>query len=321
MEQSSNTSLGSSIGAALVTATLLHPLEYYKSLQQLTYAAQPLKIPDQPKFFFSGLGAVNLSIFAKTSTRFGVFHYCNRVLGASDANNPGLLALSLIAGVVESLVIVPFENVKVNMIESSLYNSLGKGNHFGVPTSKVAAALRSASGPVHSNDIFKAAPPLKNKAPETPKFVSANTLQAVKNVYALKGLYGFFKGTNVTLVRQCTNSIGFFGTYTSLKQLLDPNQTKLEDGLLRFGLNFASSLVIIFLNQPIDVIKTRFQSSVYEGQYKNSLQCAYKIYATEGGFLKLYAGAIPRFVKVSVNGSLMMIFFSYFEKAFGELAK
>lgn len=337
-------SLAPSIAASLVTATLLYPLDYYKSILQLTYGSSPLKLPNQPKHFFAGLSAVNVSVFFKAFTRFGTFNYFNKKFNVSNnQNNPGLLISSLLAGVSESVVIIPFENVKINLIQSSLYNSLGhQSNPFGLPATgtgaKAAVAASNASkpafkstGPKHHNntnakDIFKTAPKLSSAVnpaiaaaspAKAPQLYSKHFFDAIANIYKTQGLYGFFKGTNMTLLRQCSNSIGFFSTYNSLKQLLDPNNHNSDSNVIKFGLNLATSLVIVAFNQPIDLIKSRFQADIYNGQkYKNSLDCAFKVYVQEGGIAKLYTGALPRLVKVSISGSIMMVFLGYFEKVF-----
>ncbi|GMM37331.1 hypothetical protein DASC09_046560 [Saccharomycopsis crataegensis] len=324
-------SIAPSICASLVTSTLLYPLDYYKTLQQLSYGSRNVVLPDQPKYFFSGLSAVNTSVFFKSFVRFGTFNYFNKLIDSTNSpNNPGLLISSLFAGVSESLVIVPFENIKINLIESSLYNSLpGTSNPHGLPGQFAAGAVnnqipinRPKTNTTTNNkaNIFAVASPkvkdLKKSGINIGEMTSKNIIEGAKIVYNRNGVYGFFKGTNMTLLRQCSNSVGFFTTYSALKQLLDPNNTKSNySDAIKFGINLASSLFIVGLNQPIDVIKTRFQSELYSHlKYKNSLHCAYKIYATEGGFKKLYAGALPRLVKVSVSGSIMMVFFNYFEQ-------
>lgn len=324
-------SINASIAASISTATLLQPLDYYKTILQLTYGKSPLNIPAQPKYLFSGLSAVNLSIFVKSFVRFQTFNYCNEKLlklGNEDTNNPGLLISSLIAGVAESIAIVPFENVKVNMIESSLYNTPdAKPNPFGIPQAKkfkniVKKHNLDNKGISKANQDFLEVAPLSRKVIEQDNLkktssISKNVFKSVQLIYKNRGLYGFFKGMNVTILRQCSNSIGFFSSYMLFKQLVDPNNKNSDSNYLKFGLSLMSSIFIVMLNQPLDVIKSRFQSELYNNsgsvKCKNSLECAFRIYVEEGGFKKLYAGWFPRLIKISMSGSLMMIFVNYFE--------
>lgn len=307
-----------SIGASVATATLLYPLDYYKTVSQLTYGRALVQAPNQPKFFFAGLLAMNLCVIPKAATRFWVFNYVNNVFGASDSKaNPGVIFSSLLAGTLESLVIVPFENVKINMIESSMYLANHK-NPFSLPLKGHKPVVKTDSKvfakPAVKTDskIFATAKPVQRLEKLLP--VSKNILEAVRNVYKADGMYGYFKGANVTLLRQWSSSAAFFWAYNSVKQVIRPEENENESSIPAILSTAVAALAVVAINQPIDVIKSRFQSSHYKQlKYRNLLDCAYKMYVTEGGLAKLYAGLLPRLIRVSLNGSLMMIFFSYLE--------
>lgn len=59
-------------------------------------------------------------------------------------------------------------------------------------------------------------------------------------------------------------------------------------------------VAVVALTQPIDMFKTRMQSKHACFTYKNSLNCAYRIFIEEG-FSKLWKGWAARLLKVSLS--------------------
>jgi len=55
---------------------------------------------------------------------------------------------------------------------------------------------------------------------------------------------------------------------------------------------------------PIDTIKTRMQSIEARRDYKNSLQCATKIFREEG-LLTFWSGAMPRLARLVLSGGIV----------------
>ncbi len=120
-----------------------------------------------------------------------------------------------------------------------------------------------------------------------------------------RGIRGFFQGLVPTTMRQAANSATRFGAYTSLKQFAQgyvaPGE-KLGTGLT-FTLGGIAGLVTVCVTQPLDVIKTRMQSIDAKKEYRNTLQCAIRIFKDEGVFT-FWTGALPRLARLVASGGI-----------------
>ncbi|PPJ55600.1 hypothetical protein CBER1_03719 [Cercospora berteroae] len=131
-------------------------------------------------------------------------------------------------------------------------------------------------------------------------------------IFREQGVRGFFKGFVPTTARQAANSAVRFSSYTSLKQLA---QSYVAPGeklgtISTFGIGAVAGTITVYATQPIDTVKTRMQSIDSKGQYKNSIDCAVKIFREEG-FFKLWSGAVPRLGRLMFSGGIV---FAMYEK-------
>ena len=62
---------------------------------------------------------------------------------------------------------------------------------------------------------------------------------------------------------------------------------------------------------PIDTVKTRMQSIEARSAYKNSFDCAAKIFRDEG-LLTFWSGALPRLGRLILSGGIV---FTMYEKS------
>lgn len=62
---------------------------------------------------------------------------------------------------------------------------------------------------------------------------------------------------------------------------------------------------------PIDTVKTRMQSIEARSSYKNSFDCAVKIFKDEG-LLTFWSGALPRLGRLILSGGIV---FTMYEKS------
>jgi solute carrier family 25 citrate transporter 1 len=137
-------------------------------------------------------------------------------------------------------------------------------------------------------------------------------LHGSRLIFKEQGVRGFFKGFVPTTARQAANSAVRFSSYTSLKQLA---QSYVAPGeklgtLSTFGLGAVAGTITVYATQPIDTVKTRMQSIDSKGHYKNSVDCAVKIFKNEG-FFKLWSGAVPRLGRLMFSGGIV---FTMYEK-------
>lgn len=290
--------------------TVSYPFEFLKTGLQLHRSlpgVAPFNVMYPLKVYFAGCSALNVGALFKTFTRFTTFEQASQFMrdpslpSTTPISGPRLLAAGTITGFMESLWIIPFENIKTTMIE----NSLAHNNK----TADVKEAEVSKSRPT----FHKTAVPLSAREKaflQYEKNPSQHFFPTIKEIYLTRGLRGFFQGAMPTIFRQVGNSAVRFTTYTTLKQLIAPNKALNE--YYAFGLGVVSSCAVVALTQPIDVVKTRMQSKYSWKTYKNSINCAYRIFVEEG-FTKLWKGWTPRLFKVGLSGGVSFGIYQYVE--------
>jgi len=128
-----------------------------------------------------------------------------------------------------------------------------------------------------------------------------------------QGLRGFFKGFVPTTARQAANSATRFGSYTTLKQLAQSYVAPGErlGAVSTFGLGAMAGIITVYVTMPLDTVKTRMQSIESRNEYKNSFDCAAKIFRHEG-ILTFWSGAVPRLARLILSGGIV---FTMYEKS------
>lgn len=268
---------------------------------------------------------------------------------------PRVVIAGAMSATMETLLIIPTERVKITMIQNRiLANEIANfpdktvditgidkhhkllqnifSRQYVSPhayyTSGLISQLRSGKtgqkfpsahqGRPHGMDALKAE---FNKTP------ALTLLGTIRQMYALHGIYGFYSGTFITFARQIGSSAAWFSTYNATRQLLDPHNKPDEQNWFRFqhsayqliGLHFISAAAVIALTQPLDVVKTHIQSKNGHVLYKDSLSTAYKLVLRKG-FKSLFAGALPRGIKIGINGSITAFFYGAIDGGINTLA-
>ena len=147
-------------------------------------------------------------------------------------------------------------------------------------------------------------------------------LSYIREMYNSRGSRSYFQGIMRTLFRQMGNFVVRFSGYTVMKQVWlqrFPNNDTLQS-YMGIILSAISSLTIVPLTQPLDVIKTRMHSQFVPKLYTNSVNCAYQIFVHEG-FPSLWKGFLPRLFKVTLSGSLSFDVYEYMENFYSFYAK
>lgn len=140
----------------------------------------------------------------------------------------------------------------------------------------------------------------------------------VKEIYRLKGIRGFMAGTFITYTRQIAISWVWFSSYNAVRQLVNPQLSEnawfgqKHTAIQLIALHIFSSLAVITVTQPLDVIKTHLQLKNGKSIYRDSLSTAYKIFVNQGP-LAMFKGALPRFVKVLISGGMTATVYEYVE--------
>ncbi|KAK9473179.1 mitochondrial tricarboxylate transporter [Dipodascopsis tothii] len=158
---------------------------------------------------------------------------------------------------------------------------------------------------------------IKTTQIDSRKKIKPGFMRACQLIMSERGLGGFLQGAVPTLMRQGATSAVRFTTYNTLRQaaegFLAPGDRLGAVGQVSVAI--ATGGAIVAATQPLDVIKTRMQSTRAAEEYgRRSLYCAYRIF-TEEGVLKFWSGAIPRLTRITVTGPIMYAMYANTAKA------
>ena len=130
-----------------------------------------------------------------------------------------------------------------------------------------------------------------------------NVYQTIKNIYGDYGLSGFYRGLSSTAIRQSVNQASNFMVYHEIRKIIVKDGE--EQPIYKFLLGgMISGSVGPILNNPFDVIKTRYMNPKYHGNYNNLLDAGKQIIKEEG-VGKLYTGLPLRLIRVAGGQGLV----------------
>lgn len=366
IESSLLTALVSGTSAAALVGTLTYPFDFIKTQAQLNNvnAMHKFNVPSNSPVsiaqLYKGCSALVTGSVVKNSARIFLYHWLSNFMSMelvdSHGNHikrttaPRIVIAGIIVGFIETLLIIPFENIKITMVQNmTLKNELSKfqGSNIDITgysnpskhhkpiqnvfqkqyisphsyfTSEMVAALYKNTGSrFSSTHIVKHTKKdaLKVKYNQNP---SLSFWSTIKEIYSIKGAKGFGYGSLITLVRQTMISTIWLSSYNSTKQIFLPHH-KAGEGwfseqfslLQTAGLQLAAATAVIVTTQPIDFVKTHMQLKNSHTAYKDSLSTAYRL-MMQNGFSVLYRGSFPRGLKVFISGGLSATFYGYFER-------
>ncbi|CUM63926.1 uncharacterized protein PRCAT00001514001 [Priceomyces carsonii] len=359
------TALISGSTAAAVTSTFTYPFDCIKTQQQLN---NPLKMtrynipgnfPSSLSQIMKGSSALVTGNVLKSCARLILYNWLSKFMSiethvkdgklVQKTTAPRIVIAGAMSGLIESLWIIPFENIKIAMIQNmTLHNELirtkEKDAIYDITGTSVANKHHKTSQNIfkkqyvsphaywtsevvaqyygrqpsrfHSSKQPKK-DSLKSKYNKSP---SLSLVGTCREIYSLKGPQGFFAGSFVTIFRQMAISSVWLSSYNATSQLIDPVGGSKEvnwfggkhTAIQLIGLHLVSSFAVIAATQPIDVVKTHIQLKNGKVIYKDSLSTAYKLFMNQG-FKSLFRGAFPRYLKVAVSGGLTASVYSYVE--------
>lgn len=357
------TALVSGFFASAVSATFTYPLDSMKTQQQLTNNALLKKHNLEVAYsktigqFFKGGSALVIGSLFKNSARIILYNWLSKFMSIDthDANGehrqktsaPRMVIAGAMSGFIETLWIIPFENIKITMVQNMLlHNEIIKySDRFDVTghyvsnkhhkpiqnifskqyvsphaylTSELYAQLKGArptskfnqgSNKIHPN--YHSTTKLDSLKMKYNKSPSSTFLHTIKEMYQLKGMSAFTSGTCITFIRQIALSGVWLSTYNATRQLIDPHNTSNEQSwfghkhtaIQLVGLHVLSSTAVVLATQPLDVIKTHLQLKNGKLVYRDSLSTAFKLFLSQGP-TAMFKGAIPRGLKILINGGL-----------------
>ncbi|CDK27320.1 unnamed protein product [Kuraishia capsulata CBS 1993] len=280
-------------------------------IRRAPHGISTFRLIPSARTYFTGCYGLCLGNSIKAFSRFLVFNSFSKIMANDHGKTtaPRVVIAGIMTGLIETFWVIPFENIKVTMVQ----NSLIKMRDGLVPAPESTRTRRDLQ--IVRNVVAKtsagvsADSPVKNKTR-----VPATTFAAAfREIYEIRGYRGFFQGSFVTCLRQGLNGAVWFSTFASLRQAINPAGSIEEmTPLYTTWMGLVSSAAVIVFTQPVDVAKTRMQSHDYGVLYKNTVQCILKT-AVEEGFFKLWTGWFPRFIKVSASGTITIWVYDYVE--------
>ncbi|KAK9880674.1 hypothetical protein WA026_011910 [Henosepilachna vigintioctopunctata] len=135
-----------------------------------------------------------------------------------------------------------------------------------------------------------------------------------------QGIGGVYKGLTATIMKQGSNQAIRFYVMESLKQWYkgDDKNKKVPKYIVgAFGA--VAGAASVFGNTPLDVVKTRMQG-LEASKYKNTLDCALKIWSQEGPFA-FYKGTVPRLGRVCLDVAITFMIYDSFMELFNKVWK
>jgi len=132
------------------------------------------------------------------------------------------------------------------------------------------------------------------------------------------GLSGLYTGGKATLLRDIPFSILYFSIYGYIKQSWTDKDGNISISKV-FGASCIGGVIASSSVTPADVIKTRLQIKVPEGQqpYKGVIDC-YKRTVSVEGHKALFKGVIPRVLVISPLFGIALAVFEIQKKLFAK---
>lgn len=128
-----------------------------------------------------------------------------------------------------------------------------------------------------------------------------------------QGVHGVYRGAAATVLKQGTNqAVRFPAQYYALGLITgtaEQRRSPLRNGVA----GFIAGCVSVLVTQPFDVVKTRMQAVDGAG-HRGTVACARHV--AHQGLGTVYAGTVPRMVRVGANVALTFSLFPYVKRAF-----
>lgn len=142
----------------------------------------------------------------------------------------------------------------------------------------------------------------------------------VREIIRVEGIRGTYQGLTATIMKQGSNqAIRFFVMETLKDWYRGGDSTKPVNKIVVGCFGAIAGAASVFGNTPIDVVKTRMQG-LEASKYKNTLDCAIKIWKHEG-FFAFYKGTVPRLSRVCLDVAITFMIYDSFMELFNKVWK
>ncbi|KAK9810339.1 hypothetical protein WJX72_009024 [[Myrmecia] bisecta] len=133
-------------------------------------------------------------------------------------------------------------------------------------------------------DLLKIRMQVQHAVPGSSNYVGS--LKQLRNVLAMEGVTGLYRGLGVTLIRDIPSHGVYFGIYEWTREYLEPGSRMRgsENPWALFAAGGLAGVLSWFSVYPLDVIKSRLQADPRsESPYRGWIHCAKESYREEGG--------------------------------------
>lgn len=131
------------------------------------------------------------------------------------------------------------------------------------------------------------------------KKIYSGPLDCAKKMFKADGLRAFYKGTNLTLLRDIPGSVAYYAGYEMLNAKLCQLEGVARQDLSTLSVLFCGGMAGVFnwiVAVPPDTIKSRFQSSPPE-RYPGGMMQVFKEIVMKDGLMGTYRGLGPAMIR------------------------
>ncbi|KAL1131153.1 hypothetical protein AAG570_012390 [Ranatra chinensis] len=133
-----------------------------------------------------------------------------------------------------------------------------------------------------------------------------------------RGFKGVYQGLAPTVMRQGSNqAVRFFVMVTLKDWYRGDNRDAYVPTYIVGGFGVVAGAASVFVNNPVDVVKTRMQS-LEASKYKGFVDCFSKILIQEG-FTAFYKGTVPRLFRVGLDVAVTFMLYDTFMELFDKI--
>ncbi|KAJ8602682.1 hypothetical protein CTAYLR_003753 [Chrysophaeum taylorii] len=164
----------------------------------------------------------------------------------------------------------------------------------GEARSVVAGAATGIAGAFLASPFFQVKVQLQSR--KVPDLATG-----FKEILRVEGVSGLFRGANAAMLRVAAGSAAQLSSYDFFKARLG---CLIDDGpKLHFAASLATSMVVVGVMQPFDVVSTRLYNS---RAYRGILDCATTAIRTEG-IRGLYKGSLAHYFRIGPHTILIFV--------------
>ncbi|XP_076636136.1 dicarboxylate carrier UCP2 [Colletes latitarsis] len=288
--------------AACIADLATFPLDTAKVRMQIAGETRPLLV-----------ASVDGSMLAMRNSQPGLWRTVENIVRLEGTRS---LYGGLSAGLQRQMCFASIRLGLYDTVKSHYAGIIDGNNRSGVSkniTVRVAAGITTGAMAVllaQPTDVVKVRLQAGNNGRSSVRYSS--TLQAYKNIAAVEGARGLWKGTVPNISRNAIVNVAEVVCYDIIKDFI------LESGFLRDGIPcyvtaaMAAGLCTTLAASPVDVVKTRYMNSA-PGEYKGVKDCTVRMLMKEGPSA-FYKGFVPSFTRLVSWNIVLWITYEQFNK-------